>query len=214
MPSSVITKVIFNKGDKLRISTDNGLCEFNILNNKFTSYGFDDGLQMPEYNIDCGVKTSNGDIYFGSTNGLTYFSPNKIVKNSFTPNTVITSIKVLNQEKIIEYEKDNFLGLNYDDNLITIEFVSLDFTNPSKNNYSYLLSGKNSEWVQLKERHYVDFANLKPGEYTFKVKSSNNDLVWDEKGDQITFRIAPPFWNTWCLSAALPLAPTARPSAP
>ena len=195
LPSSVITQIINDKPGSLWISTDNGICEYDITNNKFTSYGSDDGLYSLEFNSTSGIKSSDGNIYFGSGNGLLYFTPNNIVKNTNTPNTVITSIKVLNKEMIDVLKNGSVLELDYNQNYITIEFSSLDFTNPRKNNYSYKLTG--SEWVELKERRYVDFADLKPGNYTFAVKGSNNDLRWDENGTQITFVIKPPYWNTW-----------------
>ncbi|KAB2846449.1 MAG: hypothetical protein F9K45_01850 [Melioribacteraceae bacterium] len=196
LPSSVITQIINNKPGYLWISTDNGICEFDILNNKIISYGSDDGLQSLEFNSTSGINASDGIIYFGSDNGLHYFSPESIIKNTITPETVITSIKVLNKEMIDVLKKDGNLELDYNQNYIAIEFSSLDFTNPEKNNYAYKLSG-NNEWVELKERRYVDFADLQPGNYTFTVKGSNNDLIWDEYGTQINFVIKPPFWNTW-----------------
>lgn len=196
LPSSVITQIINNKPGYLWISTDNGICEFDISNNKIISYGSDDGLQSLEFNSTSGINASDGNIYFGSDNGLLYFSPGGIVKNTNIPQTIITSIKVLNKEMIDVLNSRGTLELDYHQNYITIEFSSLDFTNPEKNNYAYKLSG-NKEWVELKERRYVDFADLQPGNYTFSVKGSNNDLIWDESGTKISFVINPPFWNTW-----------------
>ncbi|MDP3446142.1 MAG: ATP-binding protein, partial [Ignavibacteria bacterium] len=36
--------------------------------------------------------------------------------------------------------------------------------------------------------------NLAPGKYTFRVKASNNDNVWNEEGALLRFEIKPPFW--------------------
>lgn len=132
LPSSVITQIINDKPGSLWISTDNGICEFDIKNNKIISYGSDDGLYSLEFNSTSGIKSSDGNIYFGSDNGLLYFTPGNIVKNTNTPNTVITSIKVLNTEIIDILKRSSVLELDYNQNYISIEFSSLDFTNPEK----------------------------------------------------------------------------------
>jgi signal transduction histidine kinase/DNA-binding NarL/FixJ family response regulator len=36
-----------------------------------------------------------------------------------------------------------------------------------------------------------------PGDYTFRVKGSNSDGVWNEAGTAVRIVISPPFWQTW-----------------
>ncbi len=43
----------------------------------------------------------------------------------------------------------------------------------------------------------LTYLNLKPGSYTFKVISSNDEGIWNKKAVEFSFTILPPFWQTW-----------------
>ena len=55
----------------------------------------------------------------------------------------------------------------------------------------------NDNWIPLQNKHEITFSNLSPGKYILRVKGSNNDGVWNEKGNSIKIIITPPFWKTW-----------------
>ena len=60
-----------------------------------------------------------------------------------------------------------------------------------------IMEGFEKEWNYTNaSRRYVTYTNLNPGEYTFKVKASNNDGVWNEKGVSLRIIILPPWWRT------------------
>ena len=46
-------------------------------------------------------------------------------------------------------------------------------------------------------KRYATYTNLDPGEYTFMVKATNNDGVWNEIPTTIKITITPPYWKTW-----------------
>ena len=55
----------------------------------------------------------------------------------------------------------------------------------------------------------VQYSNLPPGPYRFRVIASNNSGVWNEQGDALEFSIAPAYYQTnWfrALCAVLVLA--------
>jgi signal transduction histidine kinase len=45
-------------------------------------------------------------------------------------------------------------------------------------------------------RRYVTYTNLDPGEYTFRVRASNNDEIWNMTGTSLKIIILPPWWKT------------------
>jgi signal transduction histidine kinase len=46
-------------------------------------------------------------------------------------------------------------------------------------------------------RRYVTYTNLDPGNYTFRVRATNNDGIWNDTGTSLKIVILPPFWKTW-----------------
>ena len=76
-----------------------------------------------------------------------------------------------------------------------IAFESLSYVAPSKNLYAYKLDGIHKEWIYT-DKHNVSFLNLPPGEYTFRVKASNNDEYWSNDDCCLHIEILPPPWKT------------------
>ena len=87
------------------------------------------------------------------------------------------------------------LHLSYTQNNISFEFASIHFSRPEKNKIIYKLEGFNNHWIST-DRNFVSFTNLEPGEYTFRVKGSNGDGIWNDEGKAIQIIISPPLWKT------------------
>jgi diguanylate cyclase (GGDEF)-like protein len=90
------------------------------------------------------------------------------------------------------------ITLTYLENIISLEFSALHFSNPKKNLYAYQLEGFDKNWVHtdFKNRR-ASYTNLPAGEYNFKVKASNADGYWNEEGTSLKITVLPPPWKTW-----------------
>jgi len=60
-----------------------------------------------------------------------------------------------------------------------------------------MLEGFDKDWNYVGDQRKATYTNLDPGTYTFKVRASNNDGVWNNEGTSIKIIINPPFWLTW-----------------
>lgn len=182
----------------LWISTKNGLSKFNPKNNTFRNYDESDGLQSSEFNKLAFHKGKSGRFYFGGNNGFNMFYPDSVKDNSFIPPVFITSIKKSNNP--IKLKKSIFetkeIHLRYSENDISFSFVALNYTNSHKNQYAYQLHGYDDSWNYCGTKRFANYTNLAPGDYTFRVKGSNNDGVWNEVGASIRIIITPPWWKT------------------
>jgi len=65
---------------------------------------------------------------------------------------------------------------------------------PQKNQYAYILEGFDKGWNYVGSQHSTTYTNLPAGTYTFRVKASNNDNVWNEEGTSIRIIVHPPFY--------------------
>jgi signal transduction histidine kinase len=89
------------------------------------------------------------------------------------------------------------LVLPYDQNSLSFSFGSTDVLNRDKLNYRFILEGEDEDWTfvgkSIKTKNYY---NLAPGSYTFKVSSRSVNKEWSTP-DTLSFRISPPWWQTW-----------------
>jgi signal transduction histidine kinase/ligand-binding sensor domain-containing protein len=198
----------------LWISTNKGLSKYNPFKGTFNNYEIGDGLQGNEYNRDAVLYSSSGMMYFGGNQGLNYFHPETIKNNNFVPPVVITDFQLFNRSvdpkgkgapfnKNINYIRE--IELSYKQSVITFEFAALNFINPENNQYAYMLKGFDKEWNFTGNKRTATYTNLDPGEYTFRVKGSNNDGVWNHEGTSIKLIITPPFWQKWWFRIAMAL---------
>ncbi|WP_090122707.1 two-component regulator propeller domain-containing protein [Lutibacter oricola] len=209
LPNDVIKSIIEDDQGALWLSTNGGLSKFTIENEKFKNYDINDGLQSNEFGEKVSFKRDNGELYFGGVNGFNIFTADNIKDNTDKPETVFTNLLIFNEqveigEKIngrVILEKSineiDEVKLKYQENSFSFEFAGLHFAAPSKNHYAYKLEGFNKDWIYTtSDKRFATYTNLEPGSYTLKVKSSNNDGLWNEEPAELKIEIIPPFWRT------------------
>jgi PAS domain S-box-containing protein len=157
-------------------------------------------LQSNEFNLGAALKSSKGLMYFGGMNGYNVFNPEKIRRNEYAPPVRLTSFSKFNKVFHLSepiYETDEII-LESTDSVIGFEFASLDYTAPEKNRFQYMLEGFEPDWVELSGGvRQATYTNLDAGQYTFRLRGSNNDGVWSEQGTQVRLIVNPPLWATW-----------------
>lgn len=181
--------------NNLWLSTNFGLLKYNIGSNSVTTYNLNDGLQSLQFYNKSYLMTKNGKMYFGGINGFNCFYPDSININPFESSVAISSIKAANRE-IQEFSKNLYLSSS--ENSLAIEFTIMDFTDPSKNQYSYMLAGYDNEWnYSSGNNHNAVYNELPPGNYTFKLKGANSAGIWSDNELLLNIVITGPFWKSW-----------------
>jgi ligand-binding sensor domain-containing protein/putative methionine-R-sulfoxide reductase with GAF domain len=204
LPNNTIFGIKEDGEHNLWLSTNNGLSKFNPKTQQFRNYDVSEGLQGNEFYWGAAHRNKDGSLMFGGVNGLTIFNPSEIKDNASPPPIVISDFQLFNKSVVIGQSsklKENInetklLKLGYDEAIFTVQFSALNFVNPDKNHYSYMLENFDKGWINTDKRS-ATYTNLDPGEYIFKVRGSNNDNVWNETGTELRIVITPPFWRTW-----------------
>lgn len=199
LPNNTIYGILEDSNKNLWLSTSKGLSRFNPETMKFVNYDESDGLQSNEFNQGAFFKSKSGRFYFGGINGFNAFFPERITRNPHIPPVVLTDFKIFNKDVQLEKSVSEMkeITLSYKDYVFSFEFAALNYTATAKNRYAYKMEGLDNEWIQLNHKRDITFTRLPPGEYTFRVKGSNNDNTWNEEGTSIQIIITPPFWETW-----------------
>ncbi len=209
LPDNVVSGILSDQSNKVWISTGRGLAWFDLQTKEIKSYSVNDGLQDKQFNINACYKTLQGEFLFGGNNGFTLFIPNVITQaksNRFAPPLALTGFKIFNKDVLPDKARSPLvqpinetrqIKLPYDQNILTFEFAALNFIQPENNQYAYRLLGFEDDWNYVGNKRTTTYTNLEPGKYTFQVKASNNDGLWNEEGISLALLINPPFWGTW-----------------
>lgn len=179
-------------------STNSGLARLDTETELFEVFTEEDGLQNNEFNTGAYLPLKDGRLLFGGINGFNIIDPEQLKKNDRIPPVYITRINLFDEPLSTDTSATALknIKLPYDQNFLSFDFASLDFENPSQNQFAYKMEGVDADWVYSGNRNFAGYPNLTPGEYTFMVKASNNDGLWNEEGTSLNITIAPPWWQT------------------
>lgn len=199
LPNDVIYGILPDRRGNLWLPTNKGLARYSPATGAVRVFDMADGLQGNEFNQGAHYRTPRGEFLLGGINGFNAFFPDSVTDNRFIPPVYLTSFRVFDRE----IQLPTALGvarsveLPHDRNFLSFEFVALNYTSPARNRYAYMLEGLDEHWIDAGTRRYVSYTNLDPGDYTLRVRGSNNDGIWNEEGTTLAITIVPPYWRTW-----------------
>ena len=163
-------------------------------------------------------KRPDGRLFFAGSNGLSAFYADTLVDNPTPPPVVLTAFELFNKQVKVGSKNSplqqaihvaSSITLRYDQSVFGFQFAALNYTSPQKNRYAYKLEHFDRDWQSTDAtRRFATYTHLDPGDYTFRVKASNNDGVWNQQGVALHLTIVPPWWKTnWfrvaCIAAFL-----------
>jgi ligand-binding sensor domain-containing protein/two-component sensor histidine kinase len=198
--SNTIASISLDSKDNLWIGTDKGLVQFNTNDYKTRIFDQSNGLQGNQFNsASLYIKESN-ELIFSGSKGFNIFNPDSIENNNFIPPVVLTAYRQFDKIPFSNYQIINgkeAIFLEPEQNFIAFEFSSLDYHNPQKNKYQFMMQNLTDKWMESGNRRYVSYSYLEPGEYIFRVRGSNNEGVWNMAGKSLTIIVGAPFYMKW-----------------
>jgi len=197
-PSDIIDNILEdNQGNLWLGTTDTGLVKFNPGKETFKVYSTSDGLPSNTFFWTSRLKSKDGTLWFGGGNGVVSFHPEKITINKLVPPIVLTSLRQSSVELNFGHapERIKEITLPWKANYFEFKFAALNYTQPEKNQYAYKLEGRDLDWYYSGNDPFGRYTGLQGGEYTLRLKGSNNDGIWNEKGIAIKIKVLAPFWK-------------------
>jgi signal transduction histidine kinase/ligand-binding sensor domain-containing protein/DNA-binding response OmpR family regulator len=200
--------IIQDKNSNIWISSSDGISLISLKKNSIKSYYFIENYGLNQYNVNARVAFSNGQIMFGSNDGLIRFHPDSVFKSTYIPPIYFTDIRI-NNTSVYKGQKlngtvitsqnsciTNKITVPYN-NIITLEFAALDYTYPQRNHYRYMHEGADHEWVVLNSnQRNITLSNLSKGTYKIIISGSNAEGVWNPTDKIISIKVLPPWWQS------------------
>mgnify|MGYP001238139806 CR=1 FL=1 len=198
LPNSYIYSIYEDNFGHMWMSSNYGILKLNPKDETFRQFGMADGIQNFEYNQSSNAQMADGTLLFGGLSGVNYFNPNTLKDNPNEPTVIIESFS--KTDSVFMLHKSNrsneTYNVYYNEKDLSFRFAAIDYRNPSQNEHAYMMDGYDTDWHYSGGRRYASYTNLPPGNYTFMVKGSNNDGMWNETGASLSLRIHPAPWET------------------
>jgi len=201
--------IAFDTKGNVFLGSESGLDYIELdKNRKWISvkhYGKSEGFLGIETCQNAVAEDVNGNIWFGTVNGLTSCNPAAFTKNPIAPALGLSGIRLFYKNisqttfhsSISNWGEVKLLDLPHDQNHITFDLRAISFSNPGNVAYQWKLQGFDPQWSPESRQNYVTYSNIPPGDYVFLVKARNSDGVWNQTPLSIPVSIHAPFWQTW-----------------
>ncbi len=205
LSSDVVFSILEDRNNNLWLGTDNGLCKFSSSGKQIEKFIDKEGLGDNFFSEGVCTVTTNGEFIFGQKSGFVCFFPDSIKKDKRSYPIVLTRLSIFDQPVTpgsensplkTSIETTEEIKLRYNQNFIGIEFAVLDFKNPEKVQYAFILENFEEKWNYVINQNKAVYRGLRPGEYIFKVRGTNSDGLWMTEPAVLQINILPPVWKT------------------
>lgn len=209
-----ICSIVDDNIGNLWLSTTNGLSKLDLTTFNIKNFDTHDGLLNENYNPNVGLLVSNEFIFLGGLVGLDVFDPNQIEIDTTETKVVFNDFKIFNKEVEIggkdsplkrAIEESSSIIITSKQGVFSIGFVALNYINAERCEYLFKLEGFETDWNNAGLERKATYTNLNSGDYTFKVRATNQDGVWSSSEVMLDITVLPPWWKTRWFKVSLVL---------
>lgn len=186
--------------------TEGGLCRINSKTLEVSQFYDEGNLRANIFSDRCALTLRNGDMAFGTRNGLIIVNPRTLHNIAQrTPSRVTITNMDINGISLYEgldstlldaaLHQTHEIKLPHDVNALTIHFSDFNFRNIHSQVYQYSLEGVDANWHPGSSEGKAVYTNLDPGKYVFHVRAMNLQKAGPEA--TLTIVIRQPWYNTW-----------------
>ncbi|HZV69937.1 MAG TPA: ATP-binding protein [Saprospiraceae bacterium] len=209
-----LNSLLMDKKDELWISSNIGIIHFNPETEATRLYTYEDGLPASNFNPNAAYQFPNGEMWFGSSQGITKFKPDELNMIDIHAIPQITALLINDQplsQKLICEETQNTniaeikkLTFSYLDRTLTFIVNSLEFSAPKKNKIKYWMEGIDADSIETSSGSRIRYPNLPAGKFTFCIQAANSDGEYNPFVRKMEIIIKPPFYKTpWFMLLAV-----------
>lgn len=199
-----ISGIVEDNNKTLWISSEKGLAKIDLQTNETFNYTKDDGLYSDNFNVNSAIKTREGELFFGTINGLISFKPEAIGEKLFKPNVILTKLHI-GGEEVSVYSNNSPLETSLDESAeitlsynqassFAIEYAAIYYGHSQSLKYAVYMEGVDKTWNFLNDQRRVNFSRLPTGRYTFNVKAVSSNEDWGNAPVRsLIITVKPPF---------------------
>lgn len=206
LPSDNVASIIEDKSGRIWAMTDKGIALVSLEEGVINKYQKAHGLIGNNFNRDATYVHDSGELYLGSTEGLSVFNPENAATHSSAPKVTLTDFRVFNESLTAKTPESPLqkaiadtteLTLQHHQHFFSVGFSALNYRSASQNQYAYRLLGFDKDWNYVGNRNTANYTNISPGRYILQIKAASANGEWGQDATELRIHILPPPWRTW-----------------
>jgi two-component sensor histidine kinase/ligand-binding sensor domain-containing protein len=187
LPSNTLYRMELDDFNNVWVGSDAGLFRFSVEDYSVQTFNESDGIPIHEFDRFSSFKDTDGNLYFGTIDGLVGFNPQELL-NSYNSGDV--PLRLLGLSLYSDYENrdvdllqswfvEKKINWSPESTVLKIEFSLLDYLSGVKT-YAYRIKGITDDWVFLKHGN-LTIASLPYGSYEIEIKAKLQDGTWNSE---------------------------------
>lgn len=205
-PDEKILSIAESPAGQYWFTTNRKLYRYQPGKNTCDCFDAFNGMPSQEFSTNSALVTRNGQLYLPGNKGITILNTSQFPVNPEAPPVWLTTLRVNNRQVTPQSGQSllpqplgytSALTLRHNETNIAIGYTAINYINPLSNRYAYYLEGIDHDWIQAKGNREAVYSNLPPGTYTFHIKASNNDGIWNNNGPTLRIHVLAPLWQRW-----------------
>lgn len=205
LPSNTVSALQIDATGAVWGATGGGLARIDPDTFEIRAYRRGDGLRLRDHWPRATVRAPDGEVLFGTEDGITAVQPTLVEDWIYDAPLVMTAARVGERDVPVQALRTGgarqgtaALTILPGDHGFSLEVAALDFSAPERNRYAYKLEGWDRDWVLVDaDRRQITYNGLEPGKYRLRVKGSNRNGVWSKTELSIPVRVLPAWYRTW-----------------
>ena len=214
LSSNNIYSLSMDQQNNLWVGSETGLDQVQLDADRqafeYSHYAREEGFVGIENCLNAAWRSTDGNLWFGTINGLTCYNPQQRMDNPLPPILEISKISLF-YESLRNTDYGQHIGpwgqlegtveFPFNQNHLGFDFVGLNHKNHEKVRYQWRLVPFDKDWSPVSKKTDATYSNLPPGDYTFQVRACNEDGIWTPEPAESSFTILKPIWETWWFRA-------------
>jgi signal transduction histidine kinase/ligand-binding sensor domain-containing protein/DNA-binding NarL/FixJ family response regulator len=206
LANNVVLQIVPDDKGNLWLGTFKGISVFSTTSRTFNNIFQSDGLLSNQLSFHAALRLRSGELVFGGIKGMNIFSPERIQPIREDHTVLLSNISINNTPSernsplILSAGVDGVssMRLPYDKAVLSLTFVSPEYSTPDKIAYAYYLEGWDKNWnYPGGGNRTATYTRLEEGSYVFRVKVADAYNNWSEATTLLKVTVLPPWFRTW-----------------
>ncbi|WP_105168493.1 sensor histidine kinase [Pseudoalteromonas sp. T1lg23B] len=209
LANNAIWALVYDGFDHIWVGSSGGLSQIHTANFEIHNFSPIDGIQDNEFNYNAAWLAPDGRVFVGGAKGFNQFYPQKVNIDKSEKPLLISNIELLGKALLpsvgghlnTSAELAKELQLAHDENIVSLQYSSLDYGSEQQQFY-YRVLGLSNKWLKLASGvRQVNLLRLEPGDYVVEAYTLNRFNIQSPKHRFVIKVNAPWWWNVYSKAA-------------